>query len=53
MMARTGMVENIQTAIKFVEQGHVRVGTDVSDLVLAFSPVSFLSLVVFFHVEPH
>ena len=29
-MARTGMVENVQTAIKFVEQGHVRVGTDVS-----------------------
>lgn len=30
VMARTGMVENVQTAIKFVEQGHVRVGTDVS-----------------------
>lgn len=29
LMVRTGMVENIQTAHKFIEQGHVRVGTDV------------------------
>jgi hypothetical protein len=29
VMARTGMVQNIQTAIKFVEQGHVRVGSEV------------------------
>lgn len=30
VMARTGMVENVQAAIKVVEQGHVRVGTEVS-----------------------
>lgn len=30
VMARTGMVENLQAGVKFVEQGHVRVGTEVS-----------------------
>ncbi|KIW21321.1 hypothetical protein PV08_01901 [Exophiala spinifera] len=29
LMARTGMVEHISTAHKFIEQGHVRVGTEV------------------------
>lgn len=29
LMVRTGMVEHVQTAHKFIEQGHVRVGTDV------------------------
>ena len=29
LMVRMGMVENISTAHKFIEQGHVRVGTDV------------------------
>ncbi|EAS35513.3 U3 small nucleolar ribonucleoprotein IMP3 [Coccidioides immitis RS] len=29
VMARTGMVENVSTAVKFIEQGHVRVGTEV------------------------
>jgi U3 small nucleolar ribonucleoprotein protein IMP3 len=29
LMVRTGMVENVSTAHKFVEQGHVRVGTEV------------------------
>ncbi|PLN75223.1 U3 small nucleolar ribonucleo protein IMP3 [Aspergillus taichungensis] len=28
-MARSGMVENVVTAITFIEQGHVRVGTEV------------------------
>ncbi|PYH95750.1 U3 small nucleolar ribonucleo protein subunit [Aspergillus ellipticus CBS 707.79] len=28
-MARSGMVENITTAATFIEQGHVRVGTEV------------------------
>ncbi|RMZ85219.1 hypothetical protein DV738_g227, partial [Chaetothyriales sp. CBS 135597] len=31
LMVRMGMVENIATAHKFIEQGHVRVGTDVAD----------------------
>jgi U3 small nucleolar ribonucleoprotein protein IMP3 len=29
LLVRIGMVENITTAHKFIEQGHVRVGTDV------------------------
>lgn len=29
LMVRTGMVEHVKTAHKFIEQGHVRVGTDV------------------------
>lgn len=29
VMVRTGMVEHVSTAHKFVEQGHVRVGTEV------------------------
>ena len=29
-MVRMGMVENISTAHKFIEQGHVRVGTEVA-----------------------
>jgi U3 small nucleolar ribonucleoprotein protein IMP3 len=29
LMVRSGMVENVSTAHKFVEQGHVRVGTEV------------------------
>ncbi|KAH8425575.1 snoRNA-binding rRNA-processing protein IMP3 [Aspergillus melleus] len=29
VMARNGMVENIKTAVTFIEQGHVRVGTEV------------------------
>ena len=28
VMVRSGMVEHISTAVKFVEQGHVRVGTE-------------------------
>ncbi|BCS14184.1 small subunit (SSU) processome component [Aspergillus tubingensis] len=28
-MARSGMVENVKTAVTFIEQGHVRVGTEV------------------------
>ena len=28
MMVRTGMVQHVNTAVKFVEQGHVRVGTE-------------------------
>ena len=31
VMVRTGMVEHVRTAIKFIEQGHVRVGTSVVD----------------------
>ncbi|OAX78017.1 hypothetical protein ACJ72_07679 [Emergomyces africanus] len=29
VMVRMGMVENVPAAIKFIEQGHVRVGTEV------------------------
>lgn len=29
LMVRTGMVEHVRTAHKFIEQGHVRVGTEV------------------------
>ncbi|EEH07715.1 U3 small nucleolar ribonucleoprotein IMP3 [Histoplasma capsulatum G186AR] len=29
VMARMGMVENVPTAVRFIEQGHVRVGTEV------------------------
>ncbi|KKK25011.1 hypothetical protein AOCH_007644, partial [Aspergillus ochraceoroseus] len=29
VMARSGMVENIKTAVTFIEQGHVRVGSEV------------------------
>jgi len=29
VMVRSGMVEHVSTAVKFVEQGHVRVGTEV------------------------
>ncbi|WEW57875.1 U3 small nucleolar ribonucleoprotein imp3 [Emydomyces testavorans] len=29
VMARMGMVENVSAAVKFIEQGHVRVGTEV------------------------
>ena len=29
VMVRTGMVEHVSSAVKFVEQGHVRVGTEV------------------------
>lgn len=29
VMTRLGMADHIQAAVKFVEQGHVRVGTDV------------------------
>ncbi|KAL6250379.1 U3 small nucleolar ribonucleoprotein imp3 [Rhinocladiella similis] len=29
LMTRTGMVEHVSTAHKFIEQGHVRVGTEV------------------------
>ncbi|KAL6714708.1 U3 small nucleolar ribonucleoprotein imp3 [Lecanora helva] len=29
VMTRVGMVENVTAAVKFVEQGHVRVGTEV------------------------
>ncbi|KAI1622991.1 hypothetical protein EDD37DRAFT_658376 [Exophiala viscosa] len=29
LMVRIGMVENISTAHKFIEQGHIRVGTEV------------------------
>jgi U3 small nucleolar ribonucleoprotein protein IMP3 len=29
VMVRTGMVEHVSIAVKFVEQGHVRVGTEV------------------------
>ncbi|THC91862.1 hypothetical protein EYZ11_008684 [Aspergillus tanneri] len=29
VMARSGMVENVKTAVTFIEQGHVRVGTEV------------------------
>jgi U3 small nucleolar ribonucleoprotein protein IMP3 len=29
VMVRTGMVEHVSAAVKFVEQGHVRVGTEV------------------------
>jgi len=29
VMTRLGMADNVQAAVKFVEQGHVRVGTDV------------------------
>ncbi|KAL1967863.1 hypothetical protein VTN77DRAFT_2552 [Rasamsonia byssochlamydoides] len=29
VMARNGMVENVKTAVTFIEQGHVRVGTEV------------------------
>lgn len=55
VMARTGMVENIQAGIKFVEQGHVRVGTDVS--LRVFFPLScffllFLSLFFFVILFP-
>jgi U3 small nucleolar ribonucleoprotein protein IMP3 len=28
-MTRLKMADNVQAAIKFIEQGHVRVGTDV------------------------
>ncbi|KKY25497.1 putative u3 small nucleolar ribonucleoprotein imp3 [Phaeomoniella chlamydospora] len=28
VMVRTGMVQHVNTAVKFVEQGHVRVGTE-------------------------
>lgn len=28
VMVRTGMVEHVSTAVKFIEQGHVRVGTE-------------------------
>jgi U3 small nucleolar ribonucleoprotein protein IMP3 len=28
-MTRLGMADTIQAAIKFIEQGHVRVGTEV------------------------
>ncbi|PGG95552.1 hypothetical protein AJ79_09995 [Helicocarpus griseus UAMH5409] len=28
-MVRMGMVENVPAAVKFIEQGHVRVGTEV------------------------
>lgn len=31
VMVRTGMVETVQAAVKFVEQGHIRVGTQVVD----------------------
>ncbi|KAL9109037.1 MAG: hypothetical protein Q9227_006277 [Pyrenula ochraceoflavens] len=31
VMVRIGMVENVQAAVKFIEQQHVRVGTDVVD----------------------
>lgn len=44
VMARTGMVENVQTAVRFVEQGHVRVGTDVSFTV--FFSLLFLLLFI-------
>ncbi|EGD86800.1 hypothetical protein H112_05307 [Trichophyton rubrum D6] len=29
VMARNGMVESVPSAVKFIEQGHVRVGTEV------------------------
>ena len=29
VMTRLGMAENVTVAVKFVEQGHVRVGTEV------------------------
>jgi U3 small nucleolar ribonucleoprotein protein IMP3 len=29
VMVREGFVENIKTAVTFIEQGHVRVGTEV------------------------
>lgn len=29
VMARTGMVDSVQTANRFLVQGHVRVGTEV------------------------
>ena len=29
VMTRLGMAENVTAAVKFVEQGHVRVGTEV------------------------
>jgi U3 small nucleolar ribonucleoprotein protein IMP3 len=29
VMVRTGMVEHVSSAVKFVEQGHVRVGTEL------------------------
>ncbi|QMW47593.1 hypothetical protein G4B11_011072 [Aspergillus flavus] len=29
IMARSGMVENVKTAVTFIEQGHVRVGSEV------------------------
>ncbi|PGH23667.1 hypothetical protein AJ80_02273 [Polytolypa hystricis UAMH7299] len=29
VMARNGMVENVPAAVKFIEQGHIRVGTEV------------------------
>lgn len=29
LMVRSGMVENVKAAITFIEQGHVRVGTEV------------------------
>ena len=28
-MTRLGMAENVTAAVKFIEQGHVRVGTEV------------------------
>jgi ribosomal protein S4 len=42
VMARTGMVQNIQTAIKFVEQGHVRVGSEVRLKIFFFLFFDFL-----------
>ena len=29
VMVRTGMVERVSAAVRFIEQGHVRVGTEV------------------------
>lgn len=29
VMTRLGMAENVQVAVRFIEQGHVRVGTSV------------------------
>lgn len=47
VMARTGMVENLQAGVKFVEQGHVRVGTDVSFLYFSFYLFFFSALISF------
>jgi U3 small nucleolar ribonucleoprotein protein IMP3 len=50
VMQRLGMADHLQSAVKFVEQGHVRVGTEViSDP--AFLVTRFVQMVFFHFVE--